>query len=295
MAALSTDFYVVSGDIQPIPKSPVDVPAPVIKTPGAVGATVPPFALNHARILYDNSLTESVVTGDLVTGKNTLNPNTFEFWSFAINTGTLIFTLPANSDIDTICIGGHNIGSSGGADVKVYYDDDTSGGLTLIETKTIANGDPDTPIMFHFSTTYNARRIQVDIVTTNTNTKQVAYISAGVALQMQRPFFGGHTPITDGDVTEYYSSRTQSGNIIGQEIRRQGYETGNSWKNIDDTWYRTYFAPFKQTAKTLPFFMAWNLSEYPDDVGFCRISQDISAPYSGTLKLRTIDFKTLGV
>ncbi len=294
MAALATNFYVTNSDIQPIPKSPVDIPIPEAKTAGAVGATVPPFALNHARILYDNKLIGSVLSGD-DTRANAVKPNTYETWNFAGNNSNFIASMPALTDVDTICLGGHNIGATGGGSARVYWDDDDTGSLTPIETRVIAPGDPDDPIMFHFDTTYNAKRIQVDVFTSNTNLKQVAYVSAGVALQMQRPFFGGHTPITDGDVTEYYSSRTQSGNIIGQQIRRQGYETSNSWKNIDDTWYRSYFAPFKQMAKTMPFFMAWNLSEYPDDVGFCRISQDISAPYAGTLKLRTIDFKTLGV
>lgn len=294
MAALATNFFVTTGLIVPIPKDPQEVNQPTLITPESVGATTPPFALNHARILYANELLGGAATGD-VTGGNAIKPNTYETWNFAGTTSNLIVQMPANTDIDTICLGGHNIGSTGGGDVKVYWDDDTSGGLTLIETRTIDAGSPDYPIMFHFDTTYNARRIQVDVVTTNTTLKQVAYVSAGVALQMQRPFFSGHTPITDADVTEYYSNRTQSGNIVGQEIRRQGFETSNSWKNIDDAWYRAYFAPFKQTAKTLPFFMAWNLLEYPEDVGFCRIAQDIRAPYSGTLKLRTIEFTTLGV
>jgi len=112
---------------------------------------------------------------------------------------------------------------------------------------------------------------------------------------MQRPFFNGHTPITDSDVTEYYSNRSESGEIIGQQIRRKGFETQAQWNNIDDGWYRSYFAPFKQYVKTRPFFFAWNLLEYPDDVGFCRINQDIRSPIqNGSTTKRTVNMTLLG-
>jgi hypothetical protein len=283
MAALHTGFFATAGRVLPVP---VD--------PGSEAA--PPFPRNHARILYDNVLFQATPNFSVLPGAlNTLTPNTFEKWSFTGPLTTVIYTISSNRDIDTICIGGHNLGSSGGATVRVYQSSGTTGAFTLIGTKVTASGDPDDPLMFHFDTTYSARRIQIDIDTGNGNAKEIGYISAGVALQMQRPFFSGYTPINYADSTEYYSNRTQSGNIVGRQIRRQGYKTSNSWKNIDDAWYRQYFAPFKESARVLPFFMAWNLLEYPNDVGFCRTDRDISAPYSGTLKLRTIDFTTFGV
>ena len=330
--ALPTQFSVTTGKVSPIanPKAPTDLPkkleaeevniasgaslipslsatdtdspdqlsaqdkastpAPVTLTPNAGTPTTPPFALNHARILYRNLLESftSVTPSSGTTASSVVIPNTYERWNFtATGSDSITITIPANEDIDTICIGAHNLD---GATIEFSYDNDASGGFTSIGTKT--GGEFD--IMLHLSSTVSARRIQISISGLS-GARFIGYISAGVALQMQRPFFNGHTPITDSDVTEYYSNRSESGEIIGQQIRRKGYETQAQWNNIDDGWYRSYFAPFKQYVKTRPFFFAWNLLEYPDDVGFCRINQDIRSPIqNGSTTKRTVNMTLLG-
>jgi hypothetical protein len=226
-------------------------------------------------------------------GINSIKPNTWEKWRFdstASNSAVLI-TLNNPLSIDTICIGSHNLGDIN-ADVSITYSTD---GVTFVDWEPDFAVTSNAPIMRHIATARSVKALQISIPSGATGLGEIGFISAGEALQMQRPFFNGHTPITDGDATQYYSNRTESGEIIGQQIRRQGFETSADWQNIDDTWYRTYFAPFKQSAKLRPFFFAWNLLEYPDDVGFCRISQDISAPMqNGTVTKRSISMNLLG-
>lgn len=255
----------------------------------------PPFPRNHARILYDNKLfSYSTITASSGTGsENVVKPNTWERWNFT-NDGSESITIEIADiiQVDTICIGSHNLGDIGGL-IEVYYDTDVDpGGLVKIGQFTPTD---NSALMLHVDTALTTGRIQITLTGGNTINGYIGYISAGIALQMQRPFFGGHTPITDGDVTRYYHNETESGNIIGQLIRSQGYQTKADWQNINDDWYRTYFAPFKQTAKLYPFFFAWNLNEYPLDVGLCRINQDIQAPYSGKRTMRSISIDLMGV
>lgn len=286
--------------VEPHPDLIPSQSAPGVSGPSAISGSVtdlvlPPFPLNHARILYDNLLFNySSITISSGTGTtNLVKPNTWERWNFT-HDGNQAFVIEIVDTIqmDTICIGSHNLGDLG-CTVEFYYDIDVEpGGFVKIGEVNPTNNDA---IMLHLDTPLTTGRIQVNLTGGNNIKGYVGYVSAGIALQMQRPFFGGHTPITDADNTRYYSNKTESGNIIGQQIRSQGYQTKADWKNINDNWYRTYFTPFKQTAKQYPFFFAWNLLEYPNDVGLCRISNDIQAPYGGQKTLRSISIDLLGV
>lgn len=298
--------------VQALPESAIAAPsaataesAPSITTPSALTANAgtkitPPFPLNHARILYDNVLEDySTVTANNQSAGypaiNALKPNTYESWRFTTSSSTMQVDFGGGvKTFDMLCIGAHNLGRAG-ADIQIWYEPEPGGTFVQFDTtKSPPFDQQQHPIVFYSQTAVSALTIEIRI-TSASGVPSIGYISAGVALQMQRPFFNGHTPITDGDVTEYYSNRTESGEIIGQQIRRQGYETSADWQNLDDDWYRTYFAPFKQAAKLRPFFFAWNLLEYPDDVGFCRIAQDISAPMqNGTRVKRNISMNMLG-
>ncbi len=305
MAVLPTDFSVSSTRTSPIPNPDTAVSIPVIKgaedaasisAPSAITSSVtdlvaPPFPLNHARILYENELFNySSITSDLGgTPAYAANPNTWQRWNFN-GSGYIKFTLPANKDVDTICIGAHNLGS-GGYTITPYYRATNGGALTIFDSAKVVT--TNNSIMFHVGSEASVKVIEI-YTSAGTDDAFVGYMSAGVALQMQRPFFGGHTPITDATVTKFYDSWTESGNIIGRSKRSQGQETTADFKNIDDGWYRNYFQGFKESALTLPYFFAWNLLEYPDDVGLCYTDSDISSPYVGTRALRSISFTLKG-
>ena len=266
-------------------------------TPSVTDDVTPPFPLNHARILYDNYLqTNDSVTSSAgsSTPERALIPNTFERWSF--NSGldqTLTIEISSNRNIDTFCVGAHNLYENGIASGLIIEYSTTTGGAWV----EVYNNVPDSqaPIMVHLSSPVSIRRVRFTYKASSARDKYIGYVSAGEALQMQRPFFNGHTPITDADVTRYFHNETESGEIIGQAIRSQGYRTSYEWQNLNDNWYRTYFAPFKQAIKLNPFFIAWNLDEYPLDVGFGRVAQDISAPMqNGGGIRRSVSFELLG-
>lgn len=255
--------------------------------PSRFDLVAPPFPRNHARILYNNILIGA--DSSSTSGSNdydSTKPNSYERFTFSGDT-QITYTVDSNSPIDTICIGGHNLI---GQVVRVFYDSNDSGMLKHLGSVTPETNDA---IMFHFDTQYSAKRVAVRVESDEDH--YIGYVSAGIALQLQRPFFSGHTPVTDSDVSDIQFNRTQSGNIISNSLVRRGYETSADLKNIDSGWFRTYFEPFKQSAKTVPFFFAWNLLEYPQDVGFCRVSQDINESFTGVRDLMQFNFNLLGV
>lgn len=253
-------------------------PAPSVLTPKAGTLTTPPFPLNHARILYDNKLIGASASSDISTGEGSPSyatiPNTYQSF-YGSGSGYLRIDINFDSFPDTVCIGAHNLGSKG-YNVTPYYRETATG--PLIQFAAGVTPTDNSPIMFHRSDRPKVRVVSLFFVPTSTsNTFKVGYVSAGVSLQMQRPFFNGHQPYTDSDITEYYSNRTESGEIIGRQIRRRGFETTYEWQNIDDNWYRNNIPAFKDYAKKWPMFVAWNLLEYPSDVAFGETKGDIKA------------------
>lgn len=266
--------YVVTSKNDIIPARPIPID----------DLTAPPFPRNHARILYDNKLISSVSPG----ADNTRKANSWERVYFSGNTN-LTYSLDSNQSFDTVAIGGHNLT---GATVRLYYDQNDSGMLRHLESRTLTS---DAAIMFHFDTAYTAKRIQLRIEPQDSASYYVAYVSAGIALQLQRPFFAGHLPITDADQSDINYGRTQSGQIISNMLTRKGLSTSISVKNLNDAWVNQYFEPFRQAAKLKPFFFAWNLLQYPNDVGFCRTTEDIKTVYSGARNLHDVNFNLQGV
>ena len=190
--------------------------------------------------------------------------------------------------MDTVAIGAHNLGSVGYA-VGVSYSVDLVS--AFIAFKVGQNPTEDTAIMFHNSSTVSVRRLKVTI--SGTGDAFVGSVYAGIALQMQRPFFSGHTPLPLSAVTTRYSSMSEGGNFIGEEIRRLGYKTSADWSNLENDWYRFYFQPFVKSARTLPFYFAWNLLQYPLDVGYCKTSEDIAPSYGVKTRLN-VSFSMVG-
>lgn len=269
------------------------IPVPNLVTPNSGTPTTPPFPLNHARIQWDNLLFNytSVVQDSGENPAFAIIPNSYQRWTFDAG-GSITITLPAAVNMDTVCIGSHNLSGSDYT-VGAEYDSTASGTFTPFETG--VSPTTNNAIMFHRNTEVSVRRLKITASGTG-NDRYIGYISAGIALQMQRPFFNGYTPMTDERFTEFYTSWTETRNIIGREVRRRGIENSPSWRNLDDTWYRTYLEPIKDTIEVLPFFMAWNLLEYPDDVGMMILTNFFSAPMqNGRMIRRDVSMQMTGV
>ena len=276
-------------NITELAASSLSVPASI--TANALDPETPPFSLKNARILYDNKLLGSTVTASSGTNAGlVLVPNTADRWAFTgTGTSNIQFLLSVNANIDTVCIGAHNLGSSG-ATVQAFYDIDASGVFTAFAASQTPS--EDTAIMFHIGTSLSVRRIQINI-TVATSSIFIGSVYAGIALQMQRPFFAGHSPLPLSAKTVRYGSVTEGGNFVGEQIRRLGFRSSAPFKNLSNDWYRLYFQPFVVHARTLPYFFAWNLEQYATDVGYCKTNEDITPAY-GSLDMLNVSFDMVG-
>jgi len=261
---------------------------PIVITPRPLPNSNPPYALNHARILYASELLTSTVTTSAGTNGNlVLVPNTADRWAITAG-GSITFTLSTAVNMDSVAIGAHNLGSTNHV-VSVEYSSAATG--TFSTFKAARTPADDTALMFHNTTTVSVLRLKVTC--TGSGSAFVGSIYAGIALQMQRPFFAGHSPINLSAKTIRYSSMTEGGNFVGEQIRRLGFNTSAQFSNLENDWYRFYFQPFVVHARTLPFYFAWNLDQYDTDVGYCKTSEDITPAY-GVKDMFDVSFQMMG-
>lgn len=282
------------------PIAPLDSPdllptlaAPALLTPveitaNALDPSSPPFARNHARILYDNLAIGSTVT---TTGGNNgsyvLIPNTYQSWAFA-GTQEIILTLPANQNIDTICIGAHNL-SGASIDVGISV----NGGSIFNQFSPSIAPINNNAIMFHVDAALSIRRIKLTF--TGVSNYRIGWITAGIALQMARPFFSGHNPMSQNKKHRYFDAWTETGQMVGRSKRSVQLMGDFAWENLPDNWYRAYMPAFIESATQLPYVIAWNLLEYPQDVAMAFTDEDINSAYSGTRNLRNVSFSARGI
>jgi hypothetical protein len=271
------------------PESAPAFSAPAVFTANALPSEAPPFPTNHARILYDNLLSTSTVTATAGTNPSyVLIPNTAQRWVFT-DGEDIIFTPPANIDLDTVCIGAHSLKNYS---IGVNYETTVGGGYTAFAGgKALTNNDA---VMFHRSSTVSVARLKISC-SGATGVNFVGSIYAGVALQMQRPFYSGYSPGVLSRQADYFSSNTESGNFIGVEVRRRAQQSNADWKNLSNDWYRTYFDPFLVSAETLPFYFAWNLAEHDRDVMYCKNITNISPSYQGQRDLMSVSIPLVGI
>ena len=125
-------------------------------TPIAINPDTPPFDLNHARIMYN-----SVLSGSASFTTGGVNPS---------------FPLIPNT--------------TGNYTVTAYYRATSGGTLIAFDTITPTNNNA---IMFHIPNSVSARVIEIH-TSSGSGAAFIGSIYAGIAMQMQRPFLGGHTP-----------------------------------------------------------------------------------------------------
>lgn len=260
-------------------------PAPTNRTPNAGDPDAPPFALNHARILYANALIGSSVSASAGTGAaNVLNAATYSRWSFT-GSQVLTVTLPANTLIDAVGLGAHNFSA---ATVAVDYST-SDGGAWVSFAANQSGGDA---MLFLASAAVSVKRLRVTV--TGSGAMVLGVVYAGVALQMQRPIYKGHTPAILARETEYEANESEAGQWLGRNIKRAGLSVELNWRNLSAAWLRAYFRPFMLAARTTPFFVAWNPQDYPRDVAYAWSVSDIQPTNSGPMDLMSATLKAKG-
>jgi len=243
--------------------------------------------LTHARIGYKTVLTNAVITGTAGLAGfpliNVKNPATFERYRPS--------AIPATIDID--CLGPQEVDYlamqvNGVGLVEVYSSPDESN-YTLLTTFNLANEETASMALFELASTRYYRLV------IGGNNPDIRAIKLGKALAMQRPIYGGHSPITLSPIHTVRPNLSERGQFLGSSLQRQGYGTSFEWNNLSASWYRNNFDDFVQSVpQANPFFIAWRPITFPNEVAYCMATNNIQPSNTGTRDLMQVSMSVEG-
>jgi len=229
--------------------------------------------LTHARIAHANNW----ITGGTITASSTAtdffedgpdNSLTYEKWQPSSVTATWENNFGSSQDYDYCLIAAHNMGTQGNTlQVQTY---DSASWTDLIPSTAISD---DMPILCIFTEQTDTRaRIRI----TNGSAPTIGVIKFGKALQMPRPFYGGHNPMDLARQTVLRSNKSETGEFLGRTKQRGYFQTSFSWQHLTASWVRNNWRDFQLALETEPFGIAWRPDTF-SEVAYC-VSDSVPIP-----------------
>lgn len=247
--------------------------------------------LNHARILW--APISGTVTAGGTNGALAANDLTAQRWACGALPSNWTLQTAANQNVDTVFIAAHNLGSTGST-VLVQTASAVGGPYTTRATVVPADNDVIAVMINNAGTPYVIREIRIQVTGASTEAT-IGIIRAGVALQMERPFYGGHGPLTWNRMTEAEPQQTEGGQWVGQIVRRISQKAEYSWDHLTQAWYEANFEPFAKTLPNRPFGIIGNPSRLgAADVGWCWTGQDVAPQLMGIRDLVSVSLPVTG-
>lgn len=253
------------------------------------GTTLP---LSHARIMYQNFVRSGTVTATTqaagLPAVAVKTYTTYEKWQPTAIPATITADFGGAKEIDYILIAAHNLGSASAAIVAETSPDGTT--WTAVGPDRIPSDDSAIAFLFdEISVGYIRVRI-----TSATGDVKIGVLMSGKALAMQRPIYGGHSPINLSRNTVVKPNLSVGGEWIGASVIRGNIETSYNWENLGAGWYRDNFDPFVKAARSQPFGIAWRPSSYPKEVAYGWASGDIKPSNMGTRDYMQVNINVIG-
>jgi hypothetical protein len=216
---------------------------------------------NQARLCWQSSVTAVTATSetDDNPATNILNPATAFSWE-ATSTADQDIDLATTGPLDYIGIARHNLG--GAAEIRIRF---LVGAVytTIFDWAPV----PGRQVLLYFINEAEPDGIQISI-RNNATAPKVAVVYAGLSTELQRRIYVGHTPITLGRTLTTIGGYSESGQYLGELVRREGRTTSVSLSNLTPAWYRATLDPFFAQRPRRPAFWAWRPGDYPAEVGY---------------------------
>jgi hypothetical protein len=246
--------------------------------------------LTHARIGYQK-ISGTITASSTADGYDAEYPDnelTYNFWKPDSMPATWEVDAGTASDCNYIGIAAHTLGTDSVTVTAQYYDGDLSSWVDIDST---LPGD-DSPIMFLFdSVSWTKYRLSFS----GSTAPRIGVVYMGVTLDMQRGIYGGHSPLTLSRQTTIRPTMSESGQFLGRSIIATGCKTSWAWSNLGPFWYRENFDPFVEHCRTKPFFIAWRPSKFPNEVGYCWTSSDITPTNNGNAGYMDVSVTATGL
>jgi hypothetical protein len=245
--------------------------------------------LNHARILWTpigGQVTDSGTNGFLAA-----NDYTFQRWSTGGLPSTWTLVAEANVSVDTVFIDAHDLGTAG-ATVEVQTADALGGAFTTRATVVPTDNSAIAVMINNGGVPWSIRELRIRV--TGANPAVIGIIRAGVALQMQRPVFGGVNPVGLSRLIETRHAISETGQWLGRTVQRQALRTTMDWQHIEAAWYRANFEPFALTLPQRPFGLIQNPLRMPESVAWCWTDESPAPQNMGIRDLMSVSLNITG-
>ena len=242
--------------------------------------------LTHARIAHANNwlsggtVTASTTDSDYFESGPT-SPLTYEKWKPTTLAATWEYDHGSAAACDYCCIGAHTMGTNGNTLQVQYWNGSSWSGVIAATAITT-----DEPIMCIFAPQTRQRwRISISSGTV----PEVGVIKFGSALQMQRPIYGGHTPVSMARQTILRSNSSDTGEFLGRTKQRTYLSTDHQWQHLTAAWVRANWPDFQTAIEEAPFFIAWR----PDTFGDVALAKTDEIPIPTNMGIR--DFMSVSL
>jgi hypothetical protein len=184
------------------------------------------------------------------------NGLTYEKWKPSSLPATWEYDHGSAANCDYCVIGAHTLGTNGNTLQVQYYD-----GATWVDLVPSSAITSDEPIMVLF-TEQTRQRWRISI--SNGTAPTIGVIKFGKALQMQRPLYGGHTPVPFARQTILRSTKSETGEFLGRSKQRTYLNTSYEWQHLTSDWVRANWPSFQRAIEESPFFIAWRPATFGD-------------------------------
>jgi hypothetical protein len=253
-----------------------------------------PVDARNPRIGWHNLVTAENVSADEQADDepavNLANPATYLKWrGTTTDEQSVQVTLSSAADVNYFAIAKHNLGSSG---ATIQFQSSTDGSTWDDVTSAIVL-NTNYVVIYEFDTVF-AQYFRL-LITPGSEPPSIAVLYIGEILILQRRIYVGHTPFPFGRKTTVSNGRSESGEFLGRVLRRQFLESSVDMQNLTPTWYRQYFEPFVESAKTQPFFWSWRPGSYPNECGYAWLTDDVKPQNSRSNGMMSVSFSMQGV
>lgn len=233
-----------------------------------------PLSLNNPMFGYRNFVTAAGIVADTEEddhpASNLANPLTHsqaEWRAADTSAQYLTFLISEIEPIGYVGIAGHNFGSAEIASgIEAFID----GVWTAIAPEQMPADD--SPLIFRVED-QSVSQIRIGL-SSGTVPARAAVVYIGPALILQRRLYVGHAPLKMARTTDVVSGMSEASDFLGRIVMGDYVGTSIDLKNLTPAWYREKFDPFVIAAKTMPFFFAWRPVDYPNEVGFCWLTNN---------------------
>lgn len=200
---------------------------------------------------------------------NMTNGNTGEVWkSSSLDEQNIVVDFPL-AQIDYIGVARHNLSS---IQSRVTVLAKIDGDWIMVFNQAILSSDK--PAMLVFNPVF-CTAIRINIAG-SLGFPSIGVLYAGKLIRPMRGIQAGFVPLEFADQVDLVNDRSESGEFFGSIVTNRRIINTASFRYVNYAWFRQYMGDFiKSIGAGTPFFFAWEPNEYPNDVGFVKVTSSI--------------------